>query len=314
MTKEQYLKNLQPPMKDFSVVLDTDAFNEVDDQYAIAYLLSHRDHIDLCGFTAAPFLNQRSTSPLDGMEKSYNEIKKVLTIAHHEDMIPKVYRGSDRYLPDEATPVVSDAAEFLVELSKKHSAEDPLYIVCIGAITNIASALLLDPEMKERAVVVWVGGHSRHIKDTKEFVKRQDFNMRQDYAAARVVFGCGVPLVQLPAGGVVDRFMTTQYELEHWLKGKNPLCDYLVERTVSDTEQSCPGQPWSRIIWDATGVIWLFNENDRFLFSRLVPSQLPDYDGCYSPVLEDHLIRYVDYVLRDLTFQELFYRLANFFH
>ena len=34
MTFEQYVKNLEVPQNNIDVVLDTDAYNEVDDQFA----------------------------------------------------------------------------------------------------------------------------------------------------------------------------------------------------------------------------------------------------------------------------------------
>ena len=161
------------------------------------------------------------------MERSYNEIFKVLRLAGREDLSNIVYRGSTEYLPDENTPVLSDNASFLAELSRQYSPEKPLYVVAIGAITNVASALLLNPEMKENTVVVWLGGHAFHMNHTREF------NMRQDVAAARVVFGCGVPVVQLPCLGVVDHFAASKQELEYWLLGKNELSTYLAENTIA---------------------------------------------------------------------------------
>ena len=44
MTKEQYVKNLSVPTGKVDVVLDTDAFNEIDDQFAIAYLLRWQEN------------------------------------------------------------------------------------------------------------------------------------------------------------------------------------------------------------------------------------------------------------------------------
>ena len=64
----------------------------------------------------------------------------------------KQYGGAATYLPDEKTPVESEAADYLIELSRHYTAEAPLYILAIGAITNVASALLKCPEMKERTV------------------------------------------------------------------------------------------------------------------------------------------------------------------
>ena len=106
----------------------------------------------------------------------------------------------------------------------ERSEEQPLYVIAIGAITNVASAILLEPKIIEKIVLVWLGGNAHDWTDNKEF------NLYQDVAAARVVFGCGVPLVQLPCAGVVSGFRTTGPELEYWLRGKNKLCDYLDNR------------------------------------------------------------------------------------
>ena len=103
----------------------------------------------------------------------------------------------------------------MAERAKNYSPENPLYVVAIGAITNIASALLLAPEIAENIVIVWLGGHGQHFEHTREF------NMRGDYAAARVVMRSGAPFVQLPCSGVVSSFTISKPELEYWLKGKN---------------------------------------------------------------------------------------------
>lgn len=75
----------------------------------------------------------------------------------------------------------------------------------------------------------------------------QEFNMQQDIAAARVVMGCGVPVVQLPCTGVVDHFITTGPELNYWLVDKNPLADYLARNTIQEAESYARGKPWSRV-------------------------------------------------------------------
>lgn len=130
----------------------------------------------------------------------------------------------------------------LAELSNEYSPENPLYVVAIGAITNVASALLLNPEMKNNVVVVWLGGHAQHFQDTKEF------NMKQDVAAARVVMECGVPFVQLPCNGVVDNFRISKPELEYWFKGKNELADYLASNTIAEAESYAKGTAWTFLI------------------------------------------------------------------
>lgn len=305
MTTAQLLKNLEVPSTPVDVILDTDAFNEIDDQFAIAYLLNSGEKLHIKGLTAAPFFNHHSNSPADGMERSYQEILKLLKLADRGDIVPLVFPGAREYLPDEKTPVISNAAQFIAEAAERYSPEKPLYIVTIGAITNVASALLLNSRMKENTVIVWLGGHAHHHYHNREF------NLFQDIAAARVVFGCGVPLVQLPCDGVVDRFSTTRYELEHWLLGKNPLCDYLVQNTINEAESYAAGKPWSRVIWDVTAVAWLLNEDNRFFDSELRHSPIPEYDGHWAFDGHRHFMRYVTAVNRDALFQDLFTKLTR---
>lgn len=301
MTLEQYYKNLSVPAGAVDVVLDTDAYNEIDDQFAICYLLKSEYKLRVKGICAAPFLNKRSESAADGMRKSYEEILRLLKLAGREELTEIVHSGSESYLPDETTPVKSEAAEFMAKLADRYSPENPLYIIAIGAITNVASAFLLNPNMKENCVVVWLGGHAPHIP-----LPVSEFNMRQDIAAARVVLGCGVPVVQLPCKGVVDRFSTNKYELIHWLQGKNPLCDYLCENTIRFAENKIKLGTWSKPIWDVVAVAWLLNEDSVFMKDRLVPSPLPEYDKHYARDDFRHLICRVYEVNRDALFADLF--------
>jgi len=305
MEQAVYLKNLTAPQGKVDVVLDTDAYNEIDDQYAISYLLSYGERFCIKGICAAPFLNEKAASVADGMEKSFFEIHKILRLARREELIPVTYRGSEVFLPDEQTPVVSDAARFMAELSNEYSPESPLYIIALGAITNVASALLMNPAMKENTVIVWLGGHAHHMPHTKEF------NMQQDVAAARVVFGSGVPVVQLPCMGVVDVLRTSRYELEHWLCGKNALCDYLVENAIREAESYAAGKPWTRVIWDVTPVAWLVAGDRPFMTDDLRPIPIPEYDHTYRLDESRHLMRYVTSIDRDAVFEDLFYRLGE---
>lgn len=291
------------PMGMADVILDTDAFNEIDDQFAIAYMIKSSEKLNVKGICAAPFFNSNSDSPKDGMEKSYDEIKKLLNLMDKGDRIQNVFKGSDRYLTDEKTPVESDAARFIADLASEYSADRPLYIVSIGAITNVASAILMNPEIVDKTVVVWLGGHSLEYYDTKEF------NMMQDVAAARVIFGCGVPLVQLPCMGVVDVFRMSKSELEYWLKGNNKLADYLAENTISAAEKYASGKPWSRVIWDVTAVAWLLNDNEKFMRSRIIKKHMPNYDYKYDIESDNGFMRYVYSIKRDALMEDLINKL-----
>ena len=75
------LRRLERPSGPVDVVLDTDTFNEVDDQFALSYLVKMADRLRLQAIYAAPFFNEKSTGPEDGMEKSYREILTLLGLA-----------------------------------------------------------------------------------------------------------------------------------------------------------------------------------------------------------------------------------------
>ena len=304
MTNEQRMKNLTVPAGKVDVVLDTDAYNEIDDQYAIAYLLKNKEKLNTVRIYAAPFfheMNKKSVSVKDGMEKSYNEILKILSLMNEKQT---VLRGSEEFLPDEKTPVVSEAAKDLASLAMNYTPENPLYVVAIGAITNVASAILINPAIIDNIVVVWLGGHALHYHDTKEF------NMFQDVAASRVVMSSGAPLALLPCNGVVSGFTISKPELEYWLVGKNPLATYLAENTIATADSYAKGKPWTRVIWDVTAVAWLLNDKNRFMRSRRIKTPLSSYDNIYNESCE-HECEYVYAINRDALMKDLIDKICD---
>ena len=289
------------PNHPVDVILDTDAFNEIDDQFAICYLLACREKLNTKAFYAAPFSNPGQPDVRLGMEQSYEEIKRLLA------MVGKtcpVYRGSASYLADEHTPVESEAARDLAKRALNYSPEDPLYVIAIGAITNVASAILMEPKVAENTVIIWLGGHALHFHDTAEF------NMRQDVAAARVVMERAVSFVQLPCNGVVSGFTLSEPELDRWLVGKSALCDYLSEATKRYVEKRYPGMPWSKPIWDVTAVAWLMNEDQRFMYSRSEKRCLPGYDNYYEAAGKKDM-EYVYHIRRNELMDHMILKICN---
>lgn len=305
MNQIEILQKLRVPRGVVDAVLDTDCFNEIDDQFALAYLLRSPERVRLRAVLAAPFLNKKVSTPAEGMEKSYCEIQKVLSLACPNGQHPQVWRGSERFLPDETTPVVSEAAEKLAALAMEHTPNEPLYVVAIAAATNVASALLLRPEIRERIVIIWLGGEAYHYRGNFEF------NLRQDVAAGRVLFGSGAPMVQLPCRGVVSQFTTSRYELEHWLLGKNPLADYLAGNCIAHCEALSPGMAWSKPLWDVTAAAWLLNDEERFMLWRFEHAPIPQYDHTYSFDYDRPPIGYVFFIKRDALFADLVTKLTK---
>ncbi len=291
------------------VVLDTDTYNEIDDQYAMAYLLRSGEACRVQAITAAPFYGRpewkrlpRSCDPGDGMRKSYDEILHMLRLLQREDLAGRVFYGSDRYLPAPLTPVESEGARAILAAAEGHGPGNPLYIVALACLTNVASALLMDPTLRERVMVVWLGGHAHH------FGTCDDFNCRQDIDAARVVLGCGVPLVQLPLFGVISHFSFCEPELRSLFGGKNALCDYLVESTVSFMRQKNAPPHWSKPLWDICVAAWTVNP--AFFLDRIERAPWPQRDETYAFPPDMPPLRYVYYVYKDALVEDMLKKLT----
>ena len=293
------LNQLKPPTGKVRMILDTDTYNEVDDQFALSYAYLSKEKIKLEAVYAAPFHNARSNGPGDGMEKSYQEIKKLLNmLGGSPDGF--AFRGSDNYLEDISKPIRSDAALDLVKKAKASSPEDPLYVVTVGCITNIASAILIEPEIIKNIVVVWLGGNDLNWPTQKEF------NLKQDVLAAQVVLNSGVPMVIMPCQPVVSHLHTTIPELSHYLKGKNNLSDYLYNIVL---EYSSGRDAWSKVIWDVTAVAWLVNSS--WLPTNLVHSPILTDQVTYSVDQSRHFMRMATSLNRDAIFSDLFKKLTK---
>jgi inosine-uridine nucleoside N-ribohydrolase len=298
MSESRRVERLEPPPGAVRIVLDTDTYNEVDDQFAVAHAVLSPEKIDLQAIYAAPFHNNRSTGPGDGMERSYDEILRLLDKLG-VDPDGKVYKGSTSYLPADGEPVDSAAARDLVAKATA-STDGPLYVVAIGAITNVASALLIEPSLVERIVVVWLGGQPWHWATAREF------NLAQDVPAVRAVFDSGVPLVQIPCACGADQLKTTLAELERCIGGASQIADYLVEivRGYSDDHFA-----WSKVIWDISAIAWLLEPS--WVPTNLIHSPILTDEVTWSHDPDRHLIRQATPVKRDPIFRDLFTKLRS---
>ena len=293
------IKKLAPPTGKIKMVLDTDTYNEVDDQFALAYALLSPEKIDLLAVYAAPFHNDRSANAGDGMEKSYEEILRLLKFMN-KSADGFAFRGSNRYLESIDTPVKSPAVEDLIKKAMASSPENPLYVVPIGCITNIASAILIEPKIIERIVVVWLGGNALY------WPHQWEFNLQQDVVAAQVVFNSGVPFVTLPCQNGVSHLHTTIPELKYYLEGKNELSDYLYKIVL---EYSGGQKAWSKVIWDVSAIAWLVNP--AWVSTDLVHSPILTDQKTFSVDHSRHFMRMATSLNRDAIFRDLFEKLTK---
>ena len=296
---EELIRKLEPPKGKVRMVLDTDTYNEVDDQFAMAYSLLSPERMEVEAIYAAPFHNNRSTGPEDGMLKSYDEIVRLLgKMNRNADGF--VFEGSRSYLPDGETPVDSPAARDLVKKAMAHSEDDPLYVVAIGAITNVASAILMEPEICKHIVIVWLGGHPLNYPTAHEF------NLYQDVPAVRVVLDCGAPLVLVPCYGVSSHLLSSAADMQHHLAGKNALCDALSELFCAYADDFFG---WAKEIWDVAAVSWLIHP--EFTQSELEPSPLLSDDCRWSRDARRHPIRVIRQLNRTAIFRDMYTKLIK---
>ncbi|MBT0956734.1 nucleoside hydrolase [Alphaproteobacteria bacterium KMM 3653] len=196
--------------------------------------------------------------PDEGAELSYQEIVTIFDKCG----VPsdgKVFRGSTQYLPDFDNPVSSPSAHFIIEQARKRD-EGPLYILAMGALTNIASALLMAPDIIDNIVVVWTASFPSYAP----FCNEPSLNLVQDRLSSQLLFECGVPHVYLPGYHVGAQLKISMPEMEKFVKGKGAIGDYLwhlythnpLHEMFAITGQET--KTW--VIWDIINVAWLFDE------------------------------------------------------
>jgi purine nucleosidase len=345
---------LGAPPRSPRIVIDTDAANEIDDAYALAWALlsprlqveatyaapfsfAHRraemlraqaargdaqagaadrellrrhrtrlDHFERQGWDVRTATPPPFEPPAAGMERSVEAIGAVLRALGRP--VEHVYRGSTGYLQRAGEALRSDAALHLIETALATPADgEPLYVVAIGCVTNVVSALLIAPEIAERIVVVWTAGfpsHAPHANDA--------FNLEQDLIASQTLFDCGVPHVYLPGYHVGAQLRLSIDEVERHVRGCGAIGAHLHHLYLHNPLAALTGveRPASWVMWDVVNIAWLLEPD--WVPSTLVRSPRLGDDRHWQPGgAERHWMREAWAVERDAIFGDFFARLAQ---
>ena len=294
------LKLLTPRSGQLRTVLDTDAYNEIDDQFAIVQMMLSPERLSVEAIYAAPFHNQRSTGPKDGMEQSFDEILRLFKRLNiSADGL--VHKGVGQYIGFQKKSVEAPAVDDLIARARAGTPENPLYVVAIAAISNVASAILKAPDIIDRIVVVWLGGHDLNWRDTNEF------NLRQDIGAAQVLFDSGSPIVLIPCMGVASHLLSTVPEIERYVEPHGDIGAFLAERFKN---YSSSHKGWSKEIWDMAAIGWVLNE--KWAPSFIVSAPIVTENATWSFDQSRQSIRYVYRIDRDAIMQDFFQKLELF--
>ena len=287
-----------PEEKIVRVLIDTDAKNEADDQFAIVQaLLSPK--LENKGFIAAHF----GTRLPDSMERSYAELEKIFDLMGFEKE-GMIFRGAERAIQDKAVPQVSEGARKIVEEAMKNDAR-PLYILFLGPLTDMASALLMEPRIAQRCTVIWIGG-GRYPSGGIEF------NLGNDIEAANVVFSSKVPVWQIPKN-VYEMMAVSFAELELNVYPHGAIGKYLLEQMNEHAKEDIPrlsdfrsGETW--VLGDSPAVGVLLYEH-RFCFDW-VQAPLITRDMTYVQTGLNRPIRVYREVDSHLILNDLYAKLA----
>lgn len=164
------------------VIIDTDAACEADDPFAIAQALMSK-MLEVKGICAEHFVAEGS------MEQSYEMICRV-TEAMGADV--PVLRGQTGKMSEHQGEPMTEAAQFIIEEAMKED-DKPLFVLCIGAVTNVAEAIRAKSEIVDRMTVVCIGGNPIGCEKPG-----WEFNFGNDVEAANTVLHCGGDIWMIP--------------------------------------------------------------------------------------------------------------------
>lgn len=299
-----------PPLR---VVFDTDTANEIDDQFALAFALRAPERIRIEAVHAAPFSHGvffaacaaaaerrggaptafeqlaqsigperieamvAGTSLADAEQRSFDEIHRVFEAAGVEPG-NRVKHGSTSYMTAPDRPVESEAVESLIALAKTARPEAPIHVAIIGAPTNVASALLVDPSIAPQLRVLFLAGYPSGAG-----LPDDSFNLVQDRHASNVLFESDVPLLYVPGYQVAEVLQLALPAAREWLEGRSRLAQYLYETYIEnpiEPSPETPGKSW--VLWDVIATAWLIEP--AWVPTREVPRARVRADHTWEPV------------------------------
>jgi purine nucleosidase len=289
------------PTRRRRVIIDTDAKNEADDQFAIVHALLSPS-LEVRGLIPAHFGSSRSSR---SMRESREEIDRLLDLMGLAGTVT-VADGAAHAIADDRTPRDSPGARLIVEESRLATPADPLFVAFLGPLTDLASAILLDPDLVRRAVVViWIGGVGYCGVETYPGV---EFNLGNDITAANLVFDSGIALWQVPSN-VYSQVSVSYAELAEKIGGTSELADYLIRQMVEWNATHHPEPIESRSLGDSPAVsLMLYPRGGNF---RVVPAPRFGREGHYLPG-SGHPVRVVESVDVRFLIEDMFAKIRRF--
>jgi len=222
------------------IVIDADTGNEVDDLYAVVRGLLEPSW-EVIALNATQW-QASHWAVEESMEESYRLNQLLLGELGLSGKI-KSHRGAENRLFDWGYLAQhSAAAYYLIQEAHKMPESEKLTVVVLGALTNVASAVLIDPSIQSKIVVYWLG---TTYDFEEEIMRKRDFNCIMDIQALGEMLDSKVEMHIIPVS--VANQMTFNYEKAvEKFKGKHTLTDFLLQRWYNHLD----GGRNERVIWD----------------------------------------------------------------
>ena len=315
MAQEQLsvLRDIAKPR--MRVIIDNDLGGDPDGLFQLAHHLMSPS-VDVRGVIASHLYEQGFGAP-GTSEYAKEQALKVLKLLNLENVVP-VYTDKSESMTDVTMPVDSEAVRAIIKEAMRTDTDLPLYIVCGGGLTNIASAYLLEPKIGEKITLIWIGGPEyTDLAMPPPSFTNLEYNLGIDIKAAQVIFNTAtMKFWQVPRNTYRQPIMSDA-ELLTKVKGKGPLGNHLY--TVMN-EALAKLQKWNLPI----GEVYIYGDNPLVLLTALQSSFEPDPssstyvikqaprindDGIYETNLTGRTIRVYHQLDNRLLFADFFSKL-----
>ena len=244
-------------------------------------------------------------SPEEGVEKSYQEIIKIFDKLNmpYEG---KVFRGSYQYFSSFDEPLITESSNFIVDSCLLYPNEK-IYVCAIGCLTNIASALLIEPKIINNLVVVWTSGFPTHSINNNT----NSLNLVQDVLSSQLLFECGVAHVYLPGYHVGAQLTLSLPDMKEFVKGRGDIGNYLYELYTNNPlhkQRGVTDQTWRTwVIWDVINIAWMIDPS--WVPSHVVSSPVLNNELYWRRDTESYPMREAYGVNRDAIFHDFFIKI-----
>ncbi|MDO4161070.1 MAG: nucleoside hydrolase [Prevotellaceae bacterium] len=230
----------------------------------------------------------------------------------------KVVAGAETGMTSSDKPIDSEGARLIISEAKKCSPEKPLYVTCGAALTNVASALLIDPSISKNIVIVWIGGQEYSFGAVPPpGYSAVEYNLNLSIPAGQVVFNkSDVMIWQIPRD-VYRQCLYSTAEMHAYIKPYGKL-GALLSDAIDNVMKTCEG------FNIAMGEVYILGDSPLVLLTSLqsgfeadpcsskwvqTPCPLIDNNGAYQPNPTGRIIRVYTQIDTRLMFRDLEARL-----